>query len=110
MKSKEEIEKIEADYKASGTRHNIVTVFLEEDNTDETATFFLKKPDKTVRQLIDKLVGEKKSLQAVYACIKNLHIAGDDPAILQINDYALASAEDACVRLLEVQKAELKKN
>lgn len=109
MKTKEELAAIEQSLKDKGTKYNTVTVFLEEDNTELTATFFLRKPDKTVRALIGKLAA-KDGLQAVYAGIKNLFIDGDDPAMLMQNDYALASAEDAVVSMLEVQKAILKKN
>lgn len=105
-------EEIETALKEKGIKFNTVTVFLEEDNTEKTATFFLRKPDKTVRGLIGR-IAQKDGLQAVYAAIKNLEIkdvGGDDVEILMKNDYALASAEEAVVSMLEVQKAILKKN
>jgi hypothetical protein len=109
---KEEIEKQEADLKKKGIRHNLITAFLDDEDSSKTATFFLRKPDKASRDLIARTTTQKGGLDAVYVAIKNLQIKdyGDDPAVLLQNDYALASCEDAVVRMLEVQKAQLKKN
>lgn len=106
---KEEIEQTEKELKEKGIKHNVVTVFLDEDDSTKTATFFLRKPDKTVRKLIGSLA-QKDGLEAVYAAIKNLYVKGDEVEILKTNDYALASAEGAVVEMLQVQQATLKKN
>lgn len=107
---KEEIEQIESELKEQKIKHNVVTVFLDEDDSTKTATFFLRKPDKTVRKLIGSLA-QKDGLEAVYAAIKNLDLGkGDSVELLRTNDYALASAEGAVVEMLQVQQATLKKN
>ena len=111
MKKKEELEAIEATLKKDGTRYNTIIAYLEEDNTEKTATFFLRKPDKSCRNLVEGILKKKGGLEAIFACIKNLDLKlGDDTNLLANNDYALASCEEAVVSMLEVQKAILKKN
>lgn len=106
---KEEIEQTENDLKAKKVKHNVITVFLDESDEDQTATFFLRKPDKQARKLIGGLVS-KDPMEAIYAAIKNLWIAGDAPEIIKENDYAINSADKAVVKMLEVREATLKKN
>jgi hypothetical protein len=108
--TQEEIEKTEKELKEKGVRHNMITAFLDEDDTTKTATFFLRKPDMTVRGLIEKVLKKEGGLKAVYAAIKNLHIAGDSPEILHTNDYALMSCDPAVTEMLQVHTAILKKN
>lgn len=105
----EEINKIEQELKEQKIKHNIITVFLDEDDESKTATFFLRKPDRTVRKLIGSLAS-KDGLEAVYAALKNLYIKGDSIEAIRSNDYALASAENSVVDMLKVQESSIKKN
>lgn len=109
MKSKEELEQERQTLIANKQRFNELEVYLEEDNTDLTATLFLKKPDKKCRALVGELASRNPG-KAVEAAIRNTYIGGDSLDIVCNNDYALASAEEGVVKMLEVQKAVLKKN
>jgi hypothetical protein len=85
-------------------------VTLDTDDETKTATFFLRKPDKTTRSMVDKLVNKGLSENAVKACLKALYLGGDDIACLDKYDDAMISAEAGVVELLKVQAAIIKKN
>ena len=87
-----------------------MTVFLDTDDETKTATIFLKKPDKTTRSIVGKLVNQDKFDRAVVACLNALYIGGDDLKLVTENDDAIESAGMGVVDLLTVQKAILKKN
>jgi len=94
-------------------KHGVVRtleVYLDTDNEDKVATLYLRKPDKTTRNIVNDLVGKNKTDKAIEACLKQLYIGGDDLALVLNNDDAIASAESGVVELLAVQKANLKKN
>lgn len=94
-------------------KHGVVRtleVYLDTDNENEVATLYLRKPDKTTRNIVNDLVGKNKTDKAIEACLKQLYIGGDDLALVLNNDDAIASAESGVVELLAVQKANLKKN
>lgn len=109
MKTAEELQTEKQELLAKYGKLNEVTVFLEEDNSEKTATLFLRKPDKTVRSLVGK-IAMNDGIKAVSAFLQNLYIGGDSLEIVLSNDYALASTEEAVVDMLSVQKAILKKN
>lgn len=100
-----ELEKLKKTHKVVRT----LEVFLDTD-TEETATLFLKKPDKTTRSLVSKLVNQDKFSNAVVACLNALYIGGDELKLVTENDDAVESAGMGVVDLLTVQKAILKKN
>lgn len=87
-----------------------MTVFLDTDDETKTATIFLKKPDKTTRSIVGKLVNQDKFDRAVVACLNALYIGGDELKLITENDDAIESAGMGVVDLLAVQKATLKKN
>lgn len=109
MKTKDELnfelEKLKSIHKVV----RIMEVFLDTDS-EETATLFLKKPDKTTRSLISKLVNQDKFDRAVVACLNALYLGGDELKLVTENDDAIESAGMGVVDLLAVQKAVLKKN
>lgn len=93
--------------------HGVVremTVFLDTDDEDKTATLFLKKPDKATRKMVGSLVNKDKFEMAVEGCLKALYIGGDNLDLVIGNDDAIESAGQGVVDLLAVQKATLKKN
>ena len=98
-----ELEKLKKTHKVVRT----LEVFLDTD-TEETATLFLKKPDKTTRSLVSKLVNQDKFSNAVVACLNALYIGGDELKLVTENDDAVESAGMGVVDLLTVQKAILK--
>jgi predicted molibdopterin-dependent oxidoreductase YjgC len=83
---------------------------LELEKLKQTATLFLKKPDKSTRSMVNKLVAQDKYDRAVEACLKALYVGGDDLNLVLNNDDAIESAGMGVVELLTVQKAILKKN
>jgi hypothetical protein len=83
-----------------------MVVYLDTDDEDKTATIFLKKPDKSTRSLVGKLVSQDKFDRAVVA----LYIGGDELKLVTENDDAIESAGLGVVELLKVQQAVLKKN
>jgi len=87
-----------------------VEIPLSEDNEDEKAVFYLKKPDKVTRKMISKLAAGEVPEKAVIAGYNALRVGGDDVSILEANYDALLSAEDALIEILKVQKAIIKKN
>lgn len=87
-----------------------LVVFLDTDDDSKTATLFLKKPDKTTRSIVSKLVNQDKFDRAVVACLNALYIGGDELKLVTENDDAIESAGMGVVELLQVQKAVLKKN
>lgn len=87
-----------------------LVVFLDTDDETKTATLFLKKPDKSTRSMVNKLVAQDKYDRAVEACLKALYVGGDDLNLVLSNDDAIESAGMGVVELLTVQKAILKKN
>lgn len=87
-----------------------LVVFLDTDDENKTATLFLKKPDKSTRSMVNKLVAQDKYDRAVEACLKALYVGGDDLNLVLNNDDAIESAGMGVVELLTVQKAILKKN
>lgn len=87
-----------------------MVVFLDTDDENKTATIFLKKPDKTTRSIVSKLVNQDKFDRAVVACLNALYLGGDELKLITENDDAIESAGMGVVELLQVQKATLKKN
>ena len=85
-------------------------VYLDTDDEDKTATIFLKKPDKSTRKMVGKLVDGGKFDIAVESCLKALYIGGDELNLILSNDDAIESAGMGVVELLKVQQATLKKN
>ena len=85
-------------------------VYLDTDDESKTATIFLKKPDKTTRSIVGKLVTQDKFDKAVVACLNALYIGGDELKLITDNDDAIESAGLGVVELLKVQQAVLKKN
>jgi hypothetical protein len=87
-----------------------MVVYLDTDDEDKTATIFLKKPDKSTRSLVGKLVSQDKFDRAVVACLNALYIGGDELKLVTENDDAIESARLGLVELLKVQQATIKKN
>lgn len=90
----------------------ITTVEIPLDADDETKilTFHLKSPEKITRKMVVTMVRNGQPEGAIVAGYKQLWVAGDDVDELLKNDYAMASADEALVTLLEVKKAIIKKN
>ena len=109
MKTKEELELELVKFKQVHKVVRTLEVFLDTDS-DEIATLFLKKPDKTTRSLVSKLVSQDKYDRAVVACLNALYIGGDELKLVNDNDDAIESAGLGVVELLKVQQAVLKKN
>jgi len=111
MKSQEELETERITLKETKKKFNELTVFLDEDDAKKTATLFLRKPDKHVRSLISTILSRPgQGSKAVEAVLRNLYIGGDNIDEVCKNDYAIASADEAVVEMLQVHKAVLKKN
>jgi hypothetical protein len=87
-----------------------VIIPLDDDDPSLVATFYCKKPDRTIRKMINKLSNSEVPERAVMAGYKALWVAGDDVSILEKHDDGFTSAEDALIRLMQLQKAEIKKN
>jgi hypothetical protein len=81
-----------------------------DDESNDMVTLYLRKPDRTTRSLIGKLV-QQDGLKAVEGALKNLHI-GEDSDLKKVieSDYALSACEASIVEMLTVQSATLKKN
>lgn len=103
---KQELEKL----KQTNSSVREMVVFLDTDDETKTATIFLKKPDKTTRSIVSKLVNQDKFDRAVVACLNALYLGGDELKLVTENDDAIESAGMGVVELLQVQKATLKKN
>ena len=109
-KKQKELEKELEALKLSNPDVRSMIVTLDSDDETKTATFFLRKPDKQTRSMVDKLTGNKQYEKAVMACLKNLYLGGDDLVILNHYDDAMVSADQGCAALLAVQAATIKKN
>jgi hypothetical protein len=86
-----------------------LTVPLDEDDSEKVATLYLKRPDRTTRNIVGRLAGTD-SAKAIEVALKNLYVGGDKLELVLNNDYAFASLDEAIVEMLSVQKATLKKN
>lgn len=87
-----------------------ITVPLDEDDTTKVATLYLKRPDKSTRSIVGKLVSNGSSERAIEAALKSLWVGGDDLKLVLDNDDALFGCDEAIAEILSVQKASLKKN
>jgi hypothetical protein len=83
---------------------------LDEDDDSKIAVLFVKKPDRTVRNMVDAMVNKGKTNEAITAALKALRIGGDDLDLVLKNDDAMASLDFAIVKLFEVAQTTLKKN
>jgi len=99
------LEELKAKYGKVAT----LTVPLDEDDSEKVATLYLKRPDRTTRNIVGKLAGTDGA-KAIEVALKNLYIGGDKLELVLSNDYAFASLDEAIVEMLSVQKAVLKKN
>lgn len=109
MKTKTELEQ---ELEALKNKHGKVATLivpLDEDDTEKVATLYLKRPDRIIRSMVEKLV-KNDSNKALEAALKALYVGGDDLSIVLKNDDAFAGCEEAIVEMLSVQKAVLKKN
>lgn len=109
MKTIEELEKIKTQLKTKYSKVYEVIVPLDEDDVNKTATIFLRKPDKTTRSIVGKLI-QSDPIKAVEAALKNIYIGGDDLNEVLNYEDTIPSIEEVIVELLTVQKATLKKN
>jgi hypothetical protein len=110
MKTEQELEiELEKLVKTHG-KVRTLEVFLDTDDDEKKAILFLKKPDKSTRSIVSKLVNQDKFDRAVIACLNALYVGGDDLKLVTENDDAIESAGMGVVELLAVQKANLKKN
>jgi hypothetical protein len=87
-----------------------LTVYLDTDDSSKVAVLFLRKPDRATRKMVNDLISKGKYDTAAISCLKALYLGGDSLDLIINNDDALESAGMGVVDLLEVQKAELKKN
>ncbi|MFN5416000.1 MAG: hypothetical protein ACK5B9_03015 [Flavobacteriia bacterium] len=110
MKNKQDLENELATLKQKYNVVRILEVYLDTDDETKVATLYLRKPDKTTRNMVNDLVGKNKTDKAIEACLKQLYIGGDALELVLNNDDAIASAESGVVELLAVQRANLKKN
>lgn len=110
MKNEIELKKELEKLKQTNSSVREMVVFLDTDDETKTATIFLKKPDKTTRSIVSKLVNQDKFDRAVVACLNALYLGGDELKLITENDDAIESAGMGVVELLQVQKATLKKN
>lgn len=107
MKTKEELD---TEFISLKLKHKVVyTIEAPLNEEGETATIYLKKPDRTTRSMIGKLASSD-SYKAIEAGLKNLYIGGDALTLVTSNDDALGGCEEAIVEMLLLQKATLKKN
>lgn len=110
MKTKDELDLELKNLSQVHGKVRTLEVYLDTDDETKIATLFLKKPDKTVRNMVGKLVDQNKSDRAVVACLNALYVGGDELKLVTENDDAIESAGMGVVELLQVQKAVLKKN
>lgn len=110
MKTTEELEKEKATLKQKYGKVNEITVILDEDKPEETATIFLRKSDRMATQLVRKLFSRDKFHEAIIAGLTNLYIGGDDLKTVTGNDDAVLSCEGPLAEILNRQEAQLKKN
>lgn len=87
----------------------ITTVTIPLNDGGETMTIHCKAPTRQIRRMIFEMQ-EKNEDAAIIAGYNALKVAGDEVKLLENNDYAMTSAEDALISLLQVKKAEIKKN
>ena len=110
MKTRQELDLEFEKLKQTNGKIREMVVYLDIDDEDKTATIFLKKPDKSTRSLVNKLVSQDKFDSAVIACLNALYIGGDELKLVTENDDAIESAGLEVVELLKVQQANLKTN
>lgn len=109
MRTKEELEQELKTLKAKyGTVYS-VTIALNEDKPNETATIFLKKSDRITTAIVRKFLNTDPT-KSIEAGLKNLYIGGDDLNLIVTNDDALLGCESALVEIMNKQEAVLKKN
>lgn len=91
---------------------SIRTLFVPLDEDDETkiAVLFLRKPDGSVRSLVDSFVNKGATNKAIESALKNLMVGGDDISVVLKSDDAMASLDYALVQLFSVQRTVIKKN
>lgn len=110
MKTTEELAtELEVLKKKYGKIRSLI-VPLDEDDDNLTATLFLKKPDKSIRSMIGTLAQKGDNNKIIEATLKALYVGGDDLNVVINNDDAFASCDEPLAELLQVKKAELKKN
>jgi len=110
MKTEEELKAEKETLKQKHGSVREMEVYLDTDDDTKTATLFLRKPDKSTRNMVGKLVDQNKFDTAVISCLKALYIGGDELNSVLDNEDAMESAGQGVVDLLAVQKATLKKN
>jgi len=99
-----------ADLKAKHGRIFTVEVPLDDEENGKVATFYLKKPDGQNRRIISKAAKSSQPEKAVIVGFQQLWVGGDNVSLLENNEDARISAEDALIEILSVQKAVVKKN
>lgn len=104
-----ENEKLITELKAKYGVIRTMVIPLDEDDETKKATIYLKKPDKTTRDLASKLAA-KSSEMAIKAVLNNLYIGGDSLEPVYASEDAMESLEYAVVKLLKVQQTVIKKN
>jgi hypothetical protein len=110
MKTEIELAEIKQDLKLKYGKVLTVIVPLDEDDSTKTATLFLKKPDKAIRNMVGSLQQKSGGEKVLEAGLKALYIGGDELSIVLNNDDAFAACDATLVEIFEVQKAVLKKN
>lgn len=114
MKTKEDLQKekegLRLKYGQGIGKINELTVVLDENDPEVTATIFLRKSDRMATQLVRKLYSAGKYHEAIIAGLTNLYIGGDELKLVTGNDDAVMSCEGPLAEILNRQEATLKKN
>jgi hypothetical protein len=106
-------EKYEAEKQDLLAKHKSIRTLivpLDEDDDSKVAILFLRKPDRTTRNMVWTLVGKSDTDKAIIACIKALYIGGDSIDLITGNGDAMDSVDGALSELLKVQRTVIKKN
>lgn len=109
MKTKEDLSTEFTTLKVQYKTVYTITVQLD-DETDETATIYLKKYDRNLYAAVNKLASAPDPLIAVETFLRGTYIGGDDLETIVNNLDALMACETPIVKIMTKYKATLKKN
>jgi hypothetical protein len=109
MKTENELIEIKT---ALSKQHKPIYTLVVPINDDETefATIYLKKADRMIMSMLNKLIEGGDMYKAVEAYLKATYIGGDELTLITTNDDALMACESSIAEMIQRKQATLKKN
>lgn len=81
-----------------------------DDEGEKFNTLFLKKPNRSLHNIVGKLAQGNDPTKAIEAALKNMYVGGDSLDEVLADDDALMGCENSIVELMAKRQSVLKKN